>query len=225
MRLTAARLIANVRRKGSPEGGEPAPQRDGPEAVAASLALGYPWRRLTIGLGLVMLVAVLAAGVGSVGMPPLTVMKILVSRIPSVDLAPTWPESWDTILWQLRFPRIALAGIVGGALALAGATYQGLFRNPLADPMLIGGASGAGLGATIVLVTGVPYLFHGVSLLPAVAFVGALAAVTVAYVIARNSEGLPLATLILAGVAITSLTGAAGRRSDDPQRSGPSPGP
>ena len=169
VRLTAARLTANVRRKGSPEGGEPAPQREGPEAVAASLALGYPWRRLTIGLGLVMLVAVLAAGVGSVGMPPLTVMKILVSRIPSVDLAPTWPESWDTILWQLRFPRIALAGIVGGALALAGATYQGLFRNPLADPMLIGGGLGrrpwgdhrAGNGRALSLSWGQPAAGRG----------------------------------------------------------------
>jgi len=209
LRSSATRLIASVRRKESPDGGERAPESEGPGAAAASLALGYPWRRLAIGLGVVILVAVLAAGVGSVRMPPLTVMKILASRIPTVDLAQTWPDSWDTILWQLRFPRIVLAGIVGGALALAGATYQGLFRNPLADPMLIGGASGAGLGATIVLVTGVPFLFHGVSLLPAAAFVGALAAVTVAYVVARNSEGLPLATLILAGVAITSLTGAA----------------
>ena len=177
---------------------------------AIAIGVSYPWRRLVVGLGIMALVMVLAAGVGSVAMPPLTVIKVLASRLPFVDIAPTWPETWDTILWQLRLPRIVLAGIVGGALALSGATYQGLFRNPLADPFLIGVASGAGLGATIVLVTGVPYYFHGISLLPAAAFVGALAAVTLAYVLARTSVDLPLTTLILAGVAIAYLTSALG---------------
>ena len=209
LRLSAGRIIASVRRKRSPDGRKSVFGRVRPAASASLVAPVYPWRRLAIGLVVVVLVAVLAAGVGTVRIPPIAVAKILVSRLPMVDLAPTWPESWETILWQLRFPRVVLAGIVGAALALAGATYQGLFRNPLADPILIGGASGAGLGATIVLVTGVPYFFLGLSLLPAAAFVGAAAAVTAAYVIARNSEGLPLATLILAGVAITSLTGAA----------------
>ena len=100
---------------------------------------------------------------------------------------------------------MALAGLV---LAFSGATYQDLFRNPLADPFLIGVASGAGLGAIIVLVTGVPMHFQGVSLLPVAAFAGAVLAVTAAYIIARQSDGLPLTTLILAGVAIASLTGA-----------------
>ena len=172
------------------------------------LALSYTWWRLVAGLIVVVIVAILAASQGSVRIPPFTVLEILMSRAPLIDIAANWPESWDTILWQLRLPRIVLAGIVGGALAISGATYQGLFRNPLADPYLIGVASGAGLGATIVLVTGVPIYFHGVSLLPVAAFVGAVAAVAVAYIIARQSEGLPLTTLILAGVAIASLTGA-----------------
>ncbi len=99
--------------------------------------------------------------------------------------------------------------IVGSALAMSGATYQGLFRNPLADPYLIGVASGAGLGAVLVLVTDLPLYVYGISLLPLAAFVGAIGAVAVAYTIARKSDGLPLATLILAGVAIASLAGAA----------------
>ena len=180
------------------------------QAGTVAPGLSYPWARLVIGLVLVLLVVVVAAGVGSVAIPPMTVIKVLASRMPFVEIAPTWPETWDTILWQLRLPRIVLAGIVGGALALSGATYQGLFRNPLADPFLIGVASGAGLGATIVLVTGVPYDFGGLSLLPAAAFVGAIAAVTLAYVLARNTDGLPLTTLILAGVAIAYLTSAMG---------------
>ena len=186
------------------------PRQQRQAAVRVPVWQSYPWRRMAVGLAVVVVVVVVAAGVGSVSIPPLTVVKVLASRLPFVDIAQTWPETWDTILWQLRLPRIALAGIVGAALALSGATYQGLFRNPLADPFLIGVASGAGLGATIVLVTGVPYTFGGVSLLPVAAFVGALAAVTAAYVLARNSEGLPLTSLILAGVAIAYLASALG---------------
>ena len=169
----------------------------------------YPLRRIALGAAVLALVGVVASGIGTVGIPPLTVLKILASRLPLVEIASTWPDTWDTILWQLRLPRIALAGIVGAALALSGATYQGLFRNPLADPYLIGVASGAGLGATIVMVTGVPAEAGGISVLPIAAFLGAIAAVTVAYAVARSAEGLPLTTLILAGVAIASLASAA----------------
>ena len=173
-----------------------------------TVGLSYPWGRLAFGLALVVLVGMLAAGVGAVGIAPATVVKILASKLPGVDIAQEWPSTFDTILWQLRLPRVVLAGIVGAALAASGATYQGLFRNPLADPYLIGVASGAGLGATIVLVTGVPLSFYGVSLLPVAAFAGAIVAVSVAYGVARSSEGLPLTTLILAGVAIASFAGA-----------------
>ncbi len=185
-----------------------AARRKSLDTGAAAVRWSFPWSRLAVGVAFLGVAAVVAAGIGAVSVPPLTSMKILATRVPFVDIAATWPDTWDTILWQLRLPRIVLAGIVGAALAMSGATYQGLFRNPLADPYLIGVASGAGLGATIVLVTGVPHFVFGVDLLPVAAFVGAIAAVTVAYLIARSSDGLPLTTLILAGVAIASLTGA-----------------
>ncbi len=168
-------------------------------------ASSYPFRPMVMGLGVLVLVAVLAASQGSIRIPFPTVFQILASKLPWVDITPTWPEAWDTILWQLRLPRIALAAIVGGALAMSGGTFQGLFRNPLADPFLIGVASGAGLGATVVLVNGSPIYIHGFSLLPLAAFAGAIVAVTVAYTVARHAEGLPLTTLILAGVAVSSL--------------------
>ncbi len=180
-----------------------------PEVGVLPGGLRFPWRRLVIGVAATGVVAVIAASVGSVDVPPLTVVKIVASKGPGIEIAADWPASFDTIIWQLRLPRIVLAGIVGAALAVAGATYQGLFRNPLADPYLIGVASGAGLGATIVLVTAVPAYFGGFSLLPLAAFGGAIAAVSAAYMIAKSSEGLPLTTLILAGVAIASLTTAA----------------
>lgn len=184
----------------------------GPSTAARSFgsarASVYRWRRLAIGTGVLVAVGVVAAGIGPVGIPPVTVAKALVSRLPLVELTRDWPAAWDTILWDIRAPRVLLAGIVGASLAVSGATYQGLFRNPLADPYLIGVASGAGLGATIVLVSGAPNQVFGVSLLPAAAFAGAITAVTTAYVIARTSGGLPLTTLILAGVAIASLASA-----------------
>ena len=99
--------------------------------VATGRRVGvFSWRRLGVGLVVVALVSVLASGVGAVGIPPLTVVKIVLSRLPLVDLAQTWPDTWDTIVWQLRLPRVALAAIVGGSLAMSGATYQGLFRWP-----------------------------------------------------------------------------------------------
>ena len=201
-------LPSSIRRRPQPSPASSVQVRTQLDAGATPPGFDYPWRRLAIGMVVMALVAVLASGVGTVGIPPLTTLKILASRLPGVDIVADWPSTSETILLQLRLPRVVLAAVVGGALAISGATYQGLFRNPLADPYLIGVASGAGLGATIVLLTGVPVYFHGISLLPIAAFTGAIAAVAVAYAIARNSDGLPLTTLILAGVAIASLTAA-----------------
>jgi iron complex transport system permease protein len=177
----------------------------------AKVGSGRPthlWIRLGIGLSVLLVVGVLAGGVGSVYIPAADLLAILLSKLPLWDTPTTAPDSWETIVWQIRSPRIALAALVGASLAISGATYQGLFRNPLADPYLIGVASGAGLGATIVLVTNVPLSYQGFSLLPVSAFVGGLSAATLAYFIARRSGGLPLTTLILAGVAISALFAA-----------------
>lgn len=172
------------------------------------VALAYPWGRLGMGLVGVALIGVLAGGIGSVYISPWTIVKIVADELPFVDVSGDWPNAWNTIIWQIRFPRIVLAGLVGAALAVSGATYQGLFRNPLADPYFIGVAAGAALGATIVLLTSVPVYFHGFSVLPIAAFAGAIVAVTLAYTVARQSEGLPLLSLILAGIVISSLAGA-----------------
>ncbi|MDA1188668.1 MAG: iron ABC transporter permease [Chloroflexi bacterium] len=182
-----------------------------PEEAAKTLQVkAFPWRRLGIGLLVVVGAMLLAGSLGATPIPPFTAVEIVVSKIPGVDISQDWPASWDTILWKIRFPRIILAGLVGAALAVSGATYQGLFRNPLADPYLIGVASGAGLGAIIVLIAGVTTASAGFGILPMAAFVGAVIAVSVAYLVARRSDGLPLTTLILAGVAVSALCGAVG---------------
>ena len=103
----------------------------------------------------------------------------------------------QAILWQLRVPRIVLGGLVGAALAVSGAAFQGVFRNPLADPYLLGAAAGAGLGATIAVSSGTT------ALVPLAAFVGAVGGVSLTSALGRSAGGT--ATLLLAGVAVASF--------------------
>ncbi|MDH4177127.1 MAG: iron ABC transporter permease, partial [Thermoleophilia bacterium] len=115
----------------------------------------------------------------------------------------------ESILWELRLPRVALAALVGGMLASAGATYQGVFRNPLADPYLLGVAAGAGLGATIAIAYA-PDGVRGQRLLPLAAFLGASVAVVLAYAVGRSAgRARDAATLVLAGVTVASFLTAA----------------
>ena len=162
-----------------------------------------------IGLAaLLVVVIVLAATVGSVQIPFFTTCRVLLSQLPLVNIAPTWPSTTETIILEIRLPRVILAGLVGAALATAGATYQGLFRNPLADPYLIGVAQGAALGAVVGFL--LPFDWHGMGfgIIPLLAFTGALFSVAVVYSLARVGKTLPVTTLILAGVALGALWGS-----------------
>jgi iron complex transport system permease protein len=110
----------------------------------------------------------------------------------------------SAILWQLRVPRVVLGGLVGAALAASGAAYQGVFHNPLADPYLLGAAAGAGLAATIVIVTD-PNADAGVAgPVPLAAFAGALGGIGLTWLLGR-STGTSTATLVLAGVAVAAF--------------------
>jgi iron complex transport system permease protein len=114
--------------------------------------------------------------------------------------------NWD-IIWNVRMPRVALAGIVGAMLSLAGASYQGVFRNPLVDPYLLGVAAGAGLGATIIFAIGRDSVSGWpVDPLPLMSFVGGLVAVMITYLVgAAFGASRSSVTLVLAGVAVVSL--------------------
>jgi iron complex transport system permease protein len=115
--------------------------------------------------------------------------------------------NWE-IVWNIRLPRVALAGIVGAMLSLAGASYQGVFRNPLVDPYLLGAAAGAGLGASLVFIYGrVSTEGWLVDPLPLAAFLGALVAVIVTYTVGASFGGSSL-SLVLAGVAVAALATA-----------------
>ena len=157
---------------------------------------------------LLLLIAALATTVGSVEIPFLTTCQVMLSKLPFIHLAPVWPSGIETIILEIRLPRVILAGLVGAALATAGATYQGLFRNPLADPYLIGVAQGASLGAVVGFLLPTTWQGMGVGVIPIFAFVGALVSTAIVYGLARVGKTLPVTTLILAGVALGALLGS-----------------
>ena len=182
-----------------------------PPAAGETALAGFGrslWPRFLLAAVALLAAAVLATAVGPAGIPLDATVRIVLSRLPGVEMADSLPVLWRDIIWEVRLPRVLLAGLTGAVLAMAGATYQGVFRNPLADPYLIGVATGAALGATIVIVTDTPHSWHGLSVLPMAAFAGAIASVVVVYSVARVGNTVPTTTLILAGVAVASLSTA-----------------
>lgn len=150
----------------------------------------------------VILSILLAVCIGAVGIAPSDVFASIGwhLRLPFVDQN---IGTSDVIIWQLRLPRVILAFIVGSMLASAGAAYQGTFRNPLADPYLLGVSAGAGLGATLIIVSGPG---PSQSLVPLASFVGAITAVALTYTLGRSAiVGRSSTALVLAGVAVANL--------------------
>ncbi|HEY3163275.1 MAG TPA: iron chelate uptake ABC transporter family permease subunit [Candidatus Limnocylindrales bacterium] len=188
----------------------------GSDAVAArtvvpTVGLGRDRRPLVVaGVGLAALaVAVLAGvGLGSVAVAPGDTLGILVHRLLGLDVAQTWTPTAETIVWELRLPRVLEAAIVGLGLAVAGTTFQGLLRNPLADPYVLGTASGAALGAAIAVLIPVRIEILAFGLLQTFAFLGALGAVTAVYQLSRMGGAAPLTSLLLTGYALGSLLAA-----------------
>lgn len=185
---------------------------EAPSIVAAVELRGLP--RLTWGwtaVGLAFLGVALGIGVlvGPVRMSPGDVLLALLSAL-HVRGAPGLADPGQaSILWSLRLPRVVLGAIVGGMLATAGAAYQGVFRNPLADPYLLGAAAGAELGATLAIAFLAAASPAFVNVVPMAAFVGATLAVGAAYALGRTVTGSRNpTTLILAGVAIASFLNA-----------------
>lgn len=163
------------------------------------------------GIALAAMLIASAAGVmiGKARLDPGTVLAILQSRLPFFEVTPWWPASYETILLEVRLPRVAMGALVGAGLSVAGATYQGLFRNPLADPYLVGVAAGAGLGATLAMVTPLPPSLYSLGIVQLAAFASALVTVGLVYSLARVGRTTPVTTLLLAGVAVGSLASAA----------------
>jgi iron complex transport system permease protein len=160
------------------------------------------------GAGLLVLALILGVGFGTVSIAPGDTLGILARRVFGLPIAPTWPPSIEAIVMDLRLPRVLAAMVVGLGLAVAGATFQGLLRNPLADPYVLGTASGAALGAAIGVLIPVRLVFLEFGLVHGLAFVGALAAVFVVYRGSRVGGLTPMTSLLLTGYAVGSLLAA-----------------
>lgn len=188
----------------------PVPAGARPRLIAAAPAR-RPGRAAWLAIaGIVTLAIVLIGGIvlGSVDLAPGTTVAILAKRLLGLDLGVTWPPTAEAIVMDLRLPRVLTAMVVGTGLAVAGATFQGLLRNPLADPYVLGTASGAALGAAIAVIVPVRGLIFEFGLLHGLAFIGALGSVTVVYQLSRTSSLAPLTSLLLTGYAVGSLLAA-----------------
>ena len=167
-------------------------------------------------LSLCILCAIaLAVTSGAVSVPPSAIIHLLFN-IPADSLSDGLSDSfyddqYSTIILDIRLPRVLLAGLVGALLAASGAIMQGLFRNPLADPSLIGVTAGASMGASVVIVLMTAYSSHwlGLSLLSLGAFVGGLLTTWLVYRLANKGvNGTSVTTMLLAGIGITALAGS-----------------
>jgi iron complex transport system permease protein len=182
------------------------PVREEPSPRVEARGVGPHWG-LTAGALLVGAVLV-GLAVGPVGIGGGAIVRSALAHLPLLHVRSPLAAMQDAVLWQLRAPRVVLAALVGGMLAVAGSAYQGVFRNPLADPYLLGVAGGAGLGATLAIVYGLvgPAARWGV---PAAAFAGAVAAVVATYVLGRSAGAArTTGALVLAGVTIATFTAA-----------------
>ena len=148
-----------------------------------------------------------AVAVGAVWISPADTLRLVAWKV-GIGARPNVPTSTEAILFQLRIPRVLLAGVVGLALAVSGLLFQGLFRNPLADPAIIGVSSGAALGAIGVIVLGGGSVLGGLGVSGA-AFVGALLTAFLVYRLARIGPTVHVATLLLAGIAVAAVISSA----------------
>ncbi len=181
-----------------------------PSFTRAGLVLG--------GGGVLLLLAMLAAvAIGSVGVGIGETTAILGRRLLGLPLPATWTPAAETIIFELRLPRVLTAMLVGGGLAMAGTVFQALLRNPMADPYIIGTAAGASLGAIVgilapvllpVLAIGAGTAWLGLGIVQLLAFAGGIGTVLLVYAVARANGRVPVVTLLLTGYAVSSVLAA-----------------
>jgi iron complex transport system permease protein len=174
--------------------------------------VGMPGATL-LSVGVLIATSALALTMGAASIPMASAVRIVLDAVPGLGVlldASGEPEPWRRIVLDVRLPRVVAAGVVGASLAFAGASYQGVFRNPLASPYLLGVASGAALGATLVISSPLGNGGYGFGPVPLAAFAGGGATMVVVYALSRTTGGAAApTTLILAGVALSSILSAA----------------
>lgn len=166
------------------------------------------WVLLLLGGGLIFSVF-LACALGSVNISLADIFHMTLNKMALFDFTASWRAVDETIIFQIRLPRVAGAALVGAALATAGVLFQGLLRNPLADPYITGTSAGAALGATIAMILPLNLALLGFGLVPMAAFIGALTTVILVYNLARVSGRAPIISMLLAGFVVSALLTAA----------------
>ena len=182
--------------KRSPGGGA------GPRGLA-----GLGFASVLVGLCAALAVSILlAVTLGPADISPATAWRIGIHQFWPDAVSASWPAAHERIVWHIRLPRALLAMLVGATLAVVGTVLQAMVRNPLADPTILGGTSGAAAGAVSVIVLG--WAFAGIYTLPVAAFAGGLVGYGLAFQLANSSGGLTPLRLVLAGIAVSYLFAA-----------------
>lgn len=163
------------------------------------------WGQLGLGVLAALLAGLAGLLIGPAGLEVGEALRAVADGLPFLDVPHRLTETQLDILWQLRLPRVVLGALVGATLAISGAAYQGVFRNPLADPYLLGVAAGAGFGATLAFVFAPGASLGPIDLLPLAAFAGSLLGVGLTYGVGRTMGDRSNVALILAGVAVASF--------------------
>ncbi len=161
-------------------------------------------------LTLLAVTLLLCIGIGSVSLPLGDIARILLHRIPGPGswITADWSVASEQIVLQVRLPRVLLGMLVGATLAVAGAGFQGVLRNPLADPFTLGVSSGSAIGAAVLIFFGWQFSLLGVFTLPAVAFLTGAVTLWIVIWLARENGKIPIESLILSGVVMQSFLGA-----------------
>ncbi len=157
---------------------------------------------------LLLLVMIFAISVGSADLSMWDSLQMVLNKVPGIGSLTDVSElaaSYDKIIWQVRMPRIFTSALVGGALAIVGATFQGVFQNSLADPHILGVSSGAALGATVAMLTGASVSFLGLGTIGVFAFLGALLTVFLVYKVAGVGGQISTTNMLLTGTAISTM--------------------
>jgi iron complex transport system permease protein len=162
----------------------------------------------SFGIVALLITLVLGVGLGSVRIGPVETVGVILSRAIGVDIGATWTSATEAIVWDLRLPRVLTAMVIGCGLAVAGATFQGLLRNPLADPYVLGTASGAALGAAVAVLLPIQLIVVEFGLLHGLAFVGALLSAWLVFRLAGTTGSGGLTRLLLTGYAVGSVLAA-----------------
>lgn len=169
---------------------------------------GGLWQKLLLLSLLLLLCIIISASMGSANLSIIDSFKIILSRLPFMDKIMDLTEIplvYEKIVWQIRMPRIILAGLVGCGLSVVGVAFQGLFRNPLADPHIIGVSSGAAVGATIAMLSGISLNILGLGVIGTFAFLGAILTAFVVYRLSSVGNNSSVTSILLTGTAASTM--------------------